>query len=80
MVVAAVLAVGEGDVLLRLISKSRPDYRERIWDQAAGSIVVEEAGGRCTAFSGKPLEDGGSVVATNGALHDEVVALLGAGG
>ena len=35
----AVLAAGEGDVLLRLLSPSRPDYREKIWDQAAGSIV-----------------------------------------
>jgi 3'(2'), 5'-bisphosphate nucleotidase len=79
----AVLAAGEGDVLLRLISKSRPDYRERIWDQAAGSIVVEEAGGRITDLDGKPLEfshgrtlaKNRGIVATNGHLHD---ALLGA--
>ncbi len=56
------------------------DREARVWDWAGAQLLVEEAGGRCTAFSGKPLEDGGSVVATNGALHDEVVALLGAGG
>jgi 3'(2'), 5'-bisphosphate nucleotidase len=79
----AVLAAGEGDVLLRLISKSRPDYRERIWDQAAGSIILEEAGGRITDLDGKPLDfshgrtlaKNRGIVATNGHLHD---ALLGA--
>ena len=40
----AVLAAGGGDVNLRLLSPSQPDYREKIWDQAAGSICVEEAG------------------------------------
>jgi 3'(2'), 5'-bisphosphate nucleotidase len=77
----AVLAAGQGDVLLRLISKSRPDYRERIWDQAAGSIVVEEAGGRITDLDGKPLdfshgrklEKNRGILATNGHLHDAVL-------
>jgi HAL2 family 3'(2'),5'-bisphosphate nucleotidase len=77
----AVLAAGEGDVLLRLISRSRPDYRERIWDQAAGSIVVEEAGGRITDLDGKPLDfshgrtlaKNRGIVATNGHLHDAVL-------
>jgi 3'(2'), 5'-bisphosphate nucleotidase len=77
----AVLAAGEGDVLLRLISRSRPDYRERIWDQAAGSIVVEEAGGRITDLDGEPLDfshgrtlaKNRGIVATNGHLHDAVL-------
>jgi 3'(2'), 5'-bisphosphate nucleotidase len=77
----AVLAAGEGDVLLRLISPSRPDYRERIWDQAAGSIVVEEAGGRITDLDGKPLDfshgrtlaKNRGILATNGHLHDAVL-------
>jgi HAL2 family 3'(2'),5'-bisphosphate nucleotidase len=77
----AVLAAGEGDVLLRLISKSRPDYRERIWDQAAGSIVIEEAGGRITDLDGKrldfshgrKLEKNRGILATNGHLHDAVL-------
>jgi HAL2 family 3'(2'),5'-bisphosphate nucleotidase len=80
----AVLAAGEGDVLLRLISKSRPDYRERIWDQAAGSIVIEEAGGRITDLDGKPLdfshgrklEKNRGILATNGYLHGAVLAGL----
>jgi 3'(2'), 5'-bisphosphate nucleotidase len=77
----AVLAAGEGDVLLRLISRSRPDYRERIWDQAAGSIVVEEAGGRISDLDGKPLDfsqgrtlaKNRGILATNGHLHDALL-------
>lgn len=80
----AVLASGHGDVNLRLISPSRPDYREKIWDQAAGSIVVEEAGGRITDLDGKPLDfshgrtlaTNRGVIATNGHLHDAALAGL----
>ena len=32
----AVLAASGGDLLFRLLSPAKPDYRERIWDQAAG--------------------------------------------
>jgi 3'(2'), 5'-bisphosphate nucleotidase len=80
----AVLAAGDGDVLLRLLSPSRPDYREKIWDQAAGSIVIEEAGGRITDLDGKPLDfshgrtlaKNRGIVATNGRLHDAVLESL----
>jgi histidinol-phosphatase len=46
------------------------------WDWAALAVVVREAGGRMTAFDGGPLVHDGSVVATNGVLHDEIVARL----
>jgi histidinol-phosphatase len=49
------------------------------WDWAALEVVVEEAGGRITQFDGSPLEHGGSVLTTNAALHDEVVARLRSG-
>jgi len=73
----AVLATGGGELLLRLLSPSRPDYREKIWDQAAGMIVVEEAGGRVTDLDGKPLDfrqgrtlsANRGVLACNGHLH-----------
>jgi 3'(2'), 5'-bisphosphate nucleotidase len=52
----AVLASGKGELLLRLLSPAKPDYREKIWDQAAGSIVVEEAGGMITDLHGKLLD------------------------
>jgi len=80
----AVLAAGAGDVLVRLLSPSRPDYREKIWDQAAGGLVVEEAGGRVSDLDGKPpdfthgrtLAANRGVLATNGRLHDAVLAAL----
>jgi histidinol-phosphatase len=39
-------------------------------------ILVEEAGGRLTDFSGKPTIYSGSVLATNGHLHDLALACL----
>jgi histidinol-phosphatase len=48
-----------------------------LWDLAALQVIVEEAGGRFTSLSGVASPDGGSVVCTNGHLHDEVLAHLG---
>ena len=45
-------------------------------DLAAPSIVVTEAGGRFTDLDGSDGPDGGSAIATNGLLHDEVVSRL----
>ena len=45
-------------------------------DLAAPSIVVTEAGGRFTDLEGHDGPAGGSAVATNGRLHDEVVRRL----
>ena len=47
-----------------------------LWDLAPLQVVVEEAGGRFTDLSGAARPDGGSVVCTNGVLHDEVLAAL----
>ena len=73
-----VLAAGGGEMLLRLLSASQPDYREMIWDQAAGSIVVEEAGGTVTDLKGDSLDfsqgrrlmKNTGVCASNGVLHE----------
>jgi len=46
------------------------------YDMAALVPIVQEAGGRMTAFSGEPAVWGGCAVATNGLLHDQVVGLL----
>jgi histidinol-phosphatase len=47
-----------------------------LWDLAALQIILEEAGGRFTDLSGVATPEGGSVVCTNGHLHDEVLAQL----
>ena len=77
-------AVARGDASIYLRMPTRMDYREKIWDHAAGMIVVEEAGGRVSDVSGKPLdfskgrtlEDNRGVVATSGAIHDQVIEVV----
>jgi histidinol-phosphatase len=49
------------------------------WDWAAPLVIVEEAGGRFTTAAGERTIDGGSAVATNGVIHDELLRRLGNG-
>lgn len=44
------------------------------WDYAAPTILVQEAGGRCTDLAGRPRLDAEVVVASNGRLHDAVLS------
>jgi 3'(2'), 5'-bisphosphate nucleotidase len=75
----AVVARGEASIYLRLPRDS--SYREKVWDHAAGSLVVEEAGGRVTDLDGSPLDfsqgrligNRNGIVCTNGAIHDHVL-------
>jgi len=47
------------------------------WDVAAGSLLVREAGGRTTGVTGGELDiAAGSILATNGAVHDEMETIL----
>jgi histidinol-phosphatase len=46
------------------------------WDLAAIKIVIEEAGGRFTDFAGTPTIYGGTAIASNGLVHDEILAAL----
>jgi histidinol-phosphatase len=52
------------------------EYVANLWDLAAPKLIVEEAGGRLTDLTGADRADGGSAVATNGLLHDDVLAAL----
>ncbi len=78
------LAMGQGELMLRLISSARLHYKERIWDHAAGSLVVEEAGGKVTDLDGEDLDfSQGStlarnrgIVASNGALHQRALSVV----
>lgn len=48
------------------------------WDTAAGEIMVTEAGGRVTTFAGRPYSPYlDSLVASNGWIHDQMVAVTG---
>ena len=49
------------------------------WDMAAGGLIVQEAGGRVTNVRGGPWRlEGPGVLATNGAVHDAILAELAA--
>ena len=64
------LASGSTDAVL--------EARLNAWDLAAVRAVVEAAGGRVTDLDGAARSDGGSAVATNGVLHDELLDLVAA--
>lgn len=80
----AELARGRADVYLRAPNPRTPDYRENVWDHAAGWLVVEEAGGRITDVYGRPLdwtrgrrlEANVGVLGTNARLHAALLAAL----
>lgn len=80
-----VVARGDAAIYLRLPSPKQPDYREKIWDHAAGALIVEEAGGRVTDalgadldFSrGRRLENNRGIVASNGHLHAAILDAVG---
>jgi len=79
----AIVARGDAEIYLRL-PRPGTDYTERIWDHAAGALVVEAAGGTVTDMYGEPLdythgpllEENTGVVATNGPLHNQVISAL----
>jgi histidinol-phosphatase len=54
------------------------DAELALWDYAAVALVVAEAGGRTSGLEGDAPRPGGQLVASNGLLHDEVLALLSA--
>ncbi len=47
------------------------------WDSAAGTIIVEEAGGKVTDFEGNPYSVYQPyILATNGKIHDEMLSVI----
>lgn len=77
------VASGNAVLYLRLPSPKYPGYQEKIWDHAAGVIVVEEAGGQVTDMYGKKLDFSKAarltttgVVVSNGEIHDKVLEAL----
>lgn len=73
------VARGAGDVYLRL--PVRKDYEEKIWDHAAGNIIVQEAGGKVTDIHGntidfslgRTLKKNKGIIATPANVHAEVL-------
>ena len=77
-------AVARGDASIYLRLPTRAAYVEKIWDHAAGKLVVEQAGGVVTDVAGSSLDfslgerlgANRGVVATSGRFHDEVIAAV----
>jgi 3'(2'), 5'-bisphosphate nucleotidase len=78
------VARGEASVYMRLPHPRTPNYRECIWDHAAGIIIVEEAGGTVTdmhgcsldLLQGRRMTANRGIVATNGTLHNRVLEII----
>jgi myo-inositol-1(or 4)-monophosphatase len=74
--------LGAASIDLCLVARGWMDgYWERHlkpWDVAAGALIVREAGGIVTDWTGAGFDiHEGAVVASNGAIHEELVAELG---
>mmetsp|Transcript_13991 Transcript_13991/g.21342 ORF Transcript_13991/g.21342 Transcript_13991/m.21342 type:complete len:319 (+) Transcript_13991:68-1024(+) len=74
----SMVASGKAALYLRL-----SNYHENIWDHAAGTIIVQEAGGKVTDRNGKPLNfasakmfENSGVVVSNGSTHDAALSIL----
>ncbi|MFH2107496.1 MAG: 3'(2'),5'-bisphosphate nucleotidase [Chrysiogenia bacterium] len=79
-----IVASGEADIYLRIPNPATPDYREKIWDHAAGSLIVEEAGGWVSDIDGKKLDFSAGktlrhnrgILASNGRIHSRVLEII----
>jgi len=78
----AAVADGRAEIYLRM---QKDGYRERIWDHAAGALIVQEAGGIVTDLDGKPLdfslgqtlEQNRGILATGSQpIHDAMLAAI----
>ncbi|MGH7947989.1 MAG: inositol monophosphatase family protein [Candidatus Binataceae bacterium] len=55
------------------------EFGLKAWDVAAGSLIVEEAGGRVTNMDGTRLDlNGGKILASNGRIHREMLREIAA--
>ena len=78
----AAIACAEAEIYLRLPTSA--DYREKIWDHAAGALIVAEAGGTVTDIHGRSLEfhhgreltANRGVIVSNNKLHTSVIEAI----
>jgi 3'(2'), 5'-bisphosphate nucleotidase len=79
------VAAGLAETYIR--PRNREDWRERVWDHAAGAAIVTGAGGRVSDLDGhrldfalgRTLDQNRGVLATNGLVHELVLGGLGEG-
>ncbi|XVF18965.1 hypothetical protein REPUB_Repub11eG0069600 [Reevesia pubescens] len=83
MVKYAAIARGDAEVFIKF---ARSGYKEKIWDHAAGVVIVEEAGGVVTDAGGRPLDfgrglyleglDRGIIACSGPTLHDKIIGAV----
>lgn len=79
-----ILASGNAEIYLRIPNPKTPDYKEKIWDHAAGSIVIREAGGVVTDIFGAPLDfaqgktlkNNSGICASVPSIHPRIVEII----
>ena len=79
--VGSIRMIGSAAIALCYVAAGRLDaYAERYigqWDYMAGALIVKEAGGRVTNYSGEDyFMEGDSVVATNGVIHQDLLSAV----
>nr|AFK34186.1 unknown [Lotus japonicus] len=80
MVKYAAIACGDAEVFMKF---ARAGQKEKIWDHAAGVIIIQEAGGMVTDAGGDPLDftngscleglDRGIVACAGATLHEKII-------
>ncbi|KAL0682124.1 hypothetical protein Bca4012_048971 [Brassica carinata] len=83
MVKYAAIACGDAEVFMKFAQSS---YKEKIWDHAAGVVIVEEAGGVVTDAGGRNLDfskgvyleglDRGIIACSGQVLHEKIIGAV----
>ncbi|KAL3508630.1 hypothetical protein ACH5RR_028031 [Cinchona calisaya] len=83
MVKYAAIARGDAEIFMKF---ARAGYKEKIWDHAAGVLLVQEAGGVVTDAGGQPLDfskgmyleglDRGVVACCGAKLHEKIISAV----
>ncbi|XP_027171328.1 PAP-specific phosphatase HAL2-like isoform X1 [Coffea eugenioides] len=83
MVKYAAIARGDAEIFMKF---ARAGYKEKIWDHAAGVLLVQEAGGVVTDAGGRPLDfskgmyleglDRGIVACSGVKLHEKIIGAV----
>ena len=82
MVTHGVRRAGAAAIDLAYVASGRLEafweFQLNPWDMAAGILLVEEAGGRCSDMHGEPAGvHGPHLLANNGLIHDEILEMFG---
>ncbi|PKA62779.1 PAP-specific phosphatase HAL2-like [Apostasia shenzhenica] len=85
MVKYAAIARGDAEIFMKF---AKAGYKEKIWDHAAGVVIVQEAGGVVTDASGRPLDfskgiyleglDRGIIACSGSLLHEKIIKAVDA--